>query len=165
VHGEAHHLTCHANFAKAHGVAHVAPARNGMIIRLAPGAPETIGTAPSGLLFKDGDVVIDESDGAVRDRAKLSYVGVISIALALGRNGEMVGDPDVVFAGVPKRGKFGEDMSELIDETLFATFEGLPRARRRDADTVSTAIERAVRGAVFSVWGKKPVVHVMVVST
>ena len=133
-------------------------------MRLAPGAPEIIGTAPTGLLYRDGDVVISESDGAVRERAKLSYVGVVSIALAVNRNGDMVGDPDVVFAGVPKRGKFGEDMAEIIDEALFATFEGLPRGRRRDVDTLSTAIERAARGAVFSVWGKKPIVHVMVVT-
>lgn len=164
VHGEPHHLSQHALFAKAHGVSEVAPARNGMIVRLAPGAPEMIGTAQSGLLFKDGDVVINEADGAVRERAKLSYVGVISIALAVNSNGEMAGDPDVVFAGVPKRGKFGEEMGGVIDEALFATFEGLPRARRRDADALSTAIERSVRGAVSSVWGKKPIVHVMVVT-
>jgi ribonuclease J len=133
-------------------------------VRLAPGAPEIIGAAPTGLLYRDGDVVISESDGAVRERAKLSYVGVVSVALAVNRNGEMVGDPDVVFAGVPKRGKFGEDMAELIDETLFSTFEGMPRGRRRDANTLSTAIERAVRGAVYGVWGKKPLVHVMVVA-
>lgn len=164
VHGEAHHLSQHEIFARAHGAEHVAPARDGSIVRLAPGAPEIIGTAPTGLLYRDGDVVISESDGAVRERAKLSYVGVISIALAVNRSGDMVGDPDVVFAGVPKRGKFGEDMAELIDEALFATFEGLPRGRRRDANTLSTALERAVRGAVNAVWGKKPLVHVMVVA-
>ncbi len=100
----------------------------------------------------------------MRERSKLAFAGVVSIALAIDKKGEMLGDPDVVFAGLPKKGKFGEDMGEVIDEALFATFEGLPRGRRRDADNVSTAIERSVRGAVSSVWGKKPIVHVMVVS-
>ena len=164
-HGEAHHLKEHAAFARAHGAAEVVSARNGDIVRLAPGAPGVIGEAPHGRLMKDGDVVLTEDDGAVRDRVRLSFAGVISIALAVDRKGELVGDPDVVFAGVPKRGKFGEEMGEVIDEALFAAFDGLSRPRRRDADAVSNAIEKAVRGAVSSVWGKKPTVHVMVVAT
>lgn len=164
VHGEAHHLSQHAAFAKARGVQHVVPARNGTLVRLAPGAPSIIGDVPSGRLLKDGDVVLKEDDGAVRERNKLAFAGVVSVALAVDKKGDLVGDPDVVFAGVPKRGKFGEDMGEVIDEALFATFEGLSRPRRRDANAVSTAIERSVRGAIQSVWGKKPIVHVMVVA-
>ncbi len=164
VHGEAHHLTQHVAFARARGVEHVVSARDGDLVQLLPGPPAIIGEMPHGRLLKDGDVVVSEDDGAVRERSKLAFAGVVSIALAVDKKGDLVGDPDVVFAGLPKRGKFGEDMGEVIDEALFATFEGLPRARRRDADSVSTAIERSVRGAVGSVWGKKPTVHVMVVS-
>lgn len=164
VHGEAHHLTQHVGFAKSWGVQHAVSARDGDMVQLLPGPPAILKRVPHGRLLKDGDVVVSEDDGAVRERNKLAFAGVVSIALAVDKKGELVGDPDVVFAGVPKKGKFGEDMGEVIDEALFATFEGLPRARRRDADTVSTAIERSVRGAVSSVWGKKPIVHVMVVS-
>lgn len=164
VHGEAHHLSAHAVFARAHGVKGVAPARNGDIVRLAPGAPELIGKAPSGRLYRDGECVISEDDGAVRERSKLAFAGVVSVAIAVDRRGEMVGDPDVTFSGLPKRGKFGEEMGEVIDEALFAAFEGMPRPRRRDADAVSQALERAVRGAVAAVWGKKPTVHVLVVT-
>ncbi len=164
VHGEAHHLTQHVAFAKSCGVEHVISARDGHMVQLLPGRPAIIDQVPHGRLLKDGDVVVSEDDGAVRERNKLAFAGVVSIALAVDKKGEMVGDPDVVFAGVPKKGKFGEDMGEVIDEALLATFDGLPRVRRRDADSVSTAIERSVRGAISSVWGKKPIVHVMVVS-
>ncbi len=162
-HGESHHLSYHAAFAKARGVAHVVSARNGDVVRLAPGAPAIIGKAATGRLFKDGDVVIREDDGAVRERGRLAFAGVVSIALAVDQRGDLVGDPDMVFAGLPKRGKGGEDMGEVIDDAIFKTFDGLARARRRDFDGVATAIERAVRGAVSSVWGKKPLVHVLVV--
>ena len=54
-------------------------------------------------------------------------------------------------------------MDALIDAAIFETFESLPRGKRRDADFVSGAIERAVRNAVNAVWGKKPMVHVLVV--
>ncbi len=162
-HGEAQHLTRHAAFARAQGVRQVVSARNGDVVRLAPGAPAVIGKVATGRLFKDGEVLASESDGAVRERAKLAFAGVVSIALAVSKQGDLVSDPDIVFAGLPKRGKDGADMGDLVDDAVFSTFDALPRSRRREFDTVSNAVERAVRGAVFAAWGKKPLVHVLVV--
>ena len=48
-------------------------------------------------------------------------------------------------------------MDAVVDDALFQTFDQLPRQKRRDADVVSTAIEKAVRNAVASAWGKRPV--------
>ena len=164
VHGEGHHLTRHAAFAKEHGVTQTVSARNGDVVRLAPGVPATIGKIPVGRLFKDGEVVVDENDGAVRERAKLSFAGVVSIGLAVDKRGSLVGDPDIVFAGLPKRGKNGADLGEIVDDAVFETFDGLSAARRRDFDSLANAIERSVRGAVYKVWGKKPLVHVLVIA-
>jgi ribonuclease J len=162
-HGEAHHLTYHASFARAQGVPQVVSARNGDVVRLAPGAPAVIGKAPAGRIFKDGDVLVSENEGAVRERAKLAFAGVVSVAIAVSRQGDMIGDPDVVFAGLPKRGRDNADMGEAIDDAVFKTFDGLSRPRRRDFDAVASAVEKAVRGAVYANWGKKPLVHVLVV--
>jgi ribonuclease J len=162
-HGEAHHLTRHAAFAKEQGVSQVVSARNGDLVRLAPGAPAVIGKIPFGRVFKDGDILVSENDGALRERVKLAFAGVVSIALAVGKQGDLVGDPDIVFAGLPKLGKNNVDMGDVVDDAVFKTFDTLPRARRRDFDSVATAIERAVRGAVYASWGKKPLVHVLVV--
>lgn len=162
-HGEAQMLARHVAFAKEQGVEQVVSARNGDVVRLAPGAPAVIGKIPSGRVYKDGEVLVSESENAVRERAKLAVAGVVSIALAIDRQGEMAGDPDVVFAGLPKRGKNGEEMGALVDDAVFETFDGLSRPRRKDFDALATAVERAVRGAVFNAWGKKPLVHVLVV--
>jgi ribonuclease J len=54
-------------------------------------------------------------------------------------------------------------MDALIDSALFQTYDNLPKQKRRDADLVSTAIEKAVRGAVNQAWGKKPAVNVLVI--
>ncbi|MFY9629460.1 MAG: ribonuclease J [Methylocystis sp.] len=162
-HGESHHLTQHAAFARAHGVQQVVSARNGDVVRLAPGAPAVIGKVTAGRVFKDGDVLVNENDGGVRERVKLAFAGVVSIALALNKQGDMIGDPDIVFAGLPQRGKNNADMGDVIDDAVFKTFDGLSRPRRRDFDAVANAVEKAVRGAVYSTWGKKPLVHVLVV--
>ncbi|WP_003608862.1 ribonuclease J [Methylosinus trichosporium] len=163
VHGEGHHLTVHRAFAEARGVGQVHGARNGDIVRLMPGELCVVGKTPSGRLLKDGDVLVGENDGAVRERAKLGFSGVVSLALAIDKRGDMVGDPDVMLAGLPKRGQSGEDMGEVVDEAIFRTFDNLPRQKRRDLDAAATAIERAVRASVNAVWGKKPQVHVLII--
>jgi len=163
VHGEGHHLTVHAAFAMARGVGQVMGARNGDIVRLMPGDLALVGKTPGGRLYKDGDVLIGEDDAAVRERAKLGFSGVVSLALAIDKRGDLVGDPDVLLAGLPKRGQHGEDMAEVVDEAIFRTFDNLPRQKRRDFDAAATAVERAVRASVNSVWGKKPQVHVLII--
>ena len=41
--------------------------------------------------------------------------------------------------------------------------DGLPKAKRRDPETVEKAVDRAIRGTVNEVWGKKPACHVLVI--
>jgi ribonuclease J len=162
-HGEPLHLAEHRAFAAALGVRHVLRARDGEVVKFAPGEPGVIDEAASGRLYKDGDLLVAAGDDIVRQRQKLAFAGLVSVAIAVSSKGEMAGSPDVTFIGLPMRGKAGEAMDEIIDKAVFRTFDSLPRQRRRDSDTLSGAIERAVRGAVGEVWGKKPVVHVMIV--
>ena len=161
-HGEPLHLQEHAAFARTHGVKHVIKARNGDQVVLAPGEPAVTAQVPHGKVLKDGDVIVPATDEAVASRRKLAFGGVISIGMALDKKGDLAGDPDVVIAGIPERTKSGKPMDTFIDKAIFDTFDHLPRGRRRDADAVAQAIERAVRAIVRDMWGKKPVVHVLV---
>jgi ribonuclease J len=162
-HGEPLHLTEHADFARAQGVPQVLRAFNGDLIRLAPGEVCALGKVTSGRRARDGVILLPADQQCVGQRRRLSFAGVVSIAIALTARGEMAGDPDVMIAGLPERTREGAAIDALIDDAIFEAFESLPPGKRRDADVVSTAIERAVRGSVNSVWGKKPQVHVLVV--
>ena len=162
-HGEPVHLTEHAAFARAQGVSQVLRAFNGDLIRLAPGEVSISGKVTSGRRAKDGAILLPPDQESVRQRRRLSFAGVVSIAIALTARGEMAGDPDVMIAGLPERTREGAAIDALIDDAIFEAFESLPPGKRRDAEVVSTAIERAVRGSVNAVWGKKPQVHVLVV--
>jgi ribonuclease J len=77
--------------------------------------------------------------------------------------GDLAGVPDVVTAGIPARTGNGAKIDTIVDDALFQTFDHLPRPKRRDADAVSGAIEKAVREAVAAAWGKRPAVQVLVV--
>jgi len=117
----------------------------------------------AGRLYKDGAIVLGAGDGCIAERRRLSFAGVVSVALAVTSKGDLAGDPDVLMAGLPKSNRDGVGFDEIVDAAVFETFDNMPRQKRRDADVVSGAIERAVRNAVNSAWGKKPSVHVLVV--
>jgi ribonuclease J len=162
-HGEDLHLAEHAVFAEKQGVEHIIRAHNGDIVLLAPGRPGIVGEAPRGRLCKDSNVLVAVGDEAVRVRQKLAVSGIITIAMAVTAKGDLAGVPDVMTAGVPARTREGAAMDAIVDDAMFQTFDQLPRQKRRDADTVSTAVEKAVRNAVAAAWGKRPAVHVLVV--
>ena len=162
-HGEALHLTEHLALAKALGVPQALRAMNGDLVRFAPGELATIGKIDRGRRLKDGDILLPAGQECVAQRRRLSFSGVVSIAIALTPKGEMAGDPDVMISGLPERSRDGAGFDDIIDAAIFEAFESLPRGKRRDPDVVSTAIERGVRASVAALWGKKPQVHALVV--
>ena len=162
-HGEEVHLAEHYNFARERQVPHVVKARNGDVVLLGPGEPGIVGEAVHGRIARDGNLLVKMDDESLKARQSLAFAGIVTIALAVTGKGDMAGTPDVVTNGLPARTKDGMAMDALVDATMFQTFDNLPRQRRRDADTVSTAIEKAVRSAVGQAWGKRPAVHVLVV--
>ena len=165
VHGEPLHLSVHMEFAKAQGVPHVLRAFDGDLIGLGPDGAAKIGRVETGRRYKDGDILLPAGDDCIAERKRLAVAGVVSIALALTDRGDLVGEPDVMIAGLPQVSRDGAEIDALIDSAIFETFEGLPRAKRKDADFVAGAVERAVRNSVNAVWGKRPTVHVLIVET
>jgi ribonuclease J len=162
-HGEALHLAEHASFARHQGVEQVVTARDGDMVRLAPGHAEIIDEVPSGRLYKDGDIVIPAQDRAVPERRKLAFAGVVSVAIALDERGEVAGDPVVELMGIPTRTRRGASIPEIVSDTVAEVLDGLSKAKRRDPEAVENAVDRAVRAAVGQVWGKKPACHVLVI--
>ena len=162
-HGEDIHLAEHAAFAKLQGTQHVITAHNGDVVLLAPGSPGIVGEAPSGRLCKDGNSLVPFGDEALKTRQRLAVSGIVTIALAVTAKGDLAGVPDVMTAGIPARARDGAAIDAIVNDALFQTFDQLPRQKRREAEIVSTAIEKAVRNAIAAAWGKRPAVHVLVV--
>ncbi len=163
-HGEALHLSEHAAFAETLGVEQVITAYDGDIVRLAPGAAEVIGKAQVGRLYQDGNILLGAQDDAIRERRKLSVAGVVSVAFAVDSRGEIAGEVEIEASGIPQATREGAPLLDLLLDAVLRCVHGLPRARRRDADFVESAVERSVRSTVNGLWGKKPHVHVLVVS-
>jgi ribonuclease J len=162
MHGEARHLMANAALASSLGVGEVVPAFNGEIVRLAPGPARKIDDAPIGRLFRDGNLLVPEGEGPVRERRKLAVVGIAIASLVVSRKGELVADPIVELDGIPVEDAGGESMLDIAYDAVEGTLKSISPARRRDPDLVEDAIRKALRAAIFAAWGKKPICKVMV---
>ena len=161
-HGEALHLNEHAELARRAGVPQVLVCRNGDLVRLAPGPAEIVDQLPSGRLYKDGALVIDAQVRTIAARRRLSFSGIVSVAIAINDKGVLVTDPEVELIGLPEVDAAGTALEEVARRSVEETFETLPKPRRRDPDEVAESLRRAVRAAIAEHWGKKPICHVHV---
>jgi ribonuclease J len=164
-HGEALHLAEHAELARRAGVPQVLLCRNGDLVRLAPGPAEVIDQIPSGRLYKDGSLLIEAEARTIAARRRLSFSGIVSVAMAMNDKGALVAYPEVELIGLPETDVAGTPLEEIARSAVEEAFEALPKPRRRDPDEVAESLRRAVRAAIAERWGKKPIcyVHVLVV--
>jgi len=131
-HGEALHLAEHAKLARGAGIPQVLLCRNGDLVRLAPGPAEIIDEVPAGRVYKDGALLIDAAAPTVAARRRLSFAGIVSVALALSDDGALVADPDVELIGIPETDAVGRPMHDIAREAAEEAFATLPKPRRRD---------------------------------
>jgi ribonuclease J len=163
-HGEALHLAEHAELGRRVGVPHVLVCRNGDLVRLAQDGAQIIDEVPSGRLYKDGSLLISGEAKTVAARRRLSFSGIVTVALALSEKGTLVADPEIELIGIPETDAGGASMAEIARDAVEEAFESMPKPRRRDPDAVAEAVRRAVRGAIAQRWNKKPICHVHVLT-
>src|SRR6185369_2243868 len=122
VHGEALHLSEHAKLALKCGVPDVLQCRNGDLVRLSSGV-RIIDEVPSGRLYKDGNLIVSAEARTVADRKRLSFAGVVSVALALNDKGVLVADPELDLIGIPERDREGASMEEAVYDVIVDTVD------------------------------------------
>jgi ribonuclease J len=161
MHGEARHLKAQAELAREMGVKTVFTLTDGEILRLAPD-PAVIDDAPVGRLFRDGRLLVSESDGPVRERRKLSIVGVVVVSLVVSRKGALIGEPLAVLDGVPAENAQGDSMLDIVLDAVEGTMRSIPEKHRKNPESLAESVRRSVRAAVNEAWGKKPICKVLV---
>jgi ribonuclease J len=160
VHGERRHMAEQARFGAAQGIAQTFVQSNGDIVRLAPAGPEKIGNAPVGRLVLDGDVILPADGLTLNERRKLMLHGHMSVGLAVGGSGKLVGTPEIRLKGVP----IEEDLEQFMGQAIEAVIASVrANARRGDLETLREAVRIAVRRVATDWTGKKPIVDVMIV--
>ena len=158
VHGEMRHMMEHARFGLAEGVPHALVQGDGDIVRLLPGPPKKIGHAPVGRLVLDGDVILPSDGSTINERRKLALYGQISVAVALGKGGRAIGQPQVRVQGVPVEDERDAFIAEACEAAAKAVADS-----RRGPDKLREDVRLAVRRVATRWTGKKPIVDVLVI--
>lgn len=157
VHGEARHLEEHADLALALGTDEALAPRNGDLIKLAPEGPEVIEEVPAGRMYLDGDALLPEGAAPMKERRKLSTMGVVVVSVVLNAKDHLISGPEIFCNGV-----FMGDEEDLLAEDIETAINDLPRTKRRDDDAVELAVKRAARIFFDEAWGKRPLVWTLI---
>jgi ribonuclease J len=160
VHGERRHMAEQARFGLSAGIPKVIVQSNGDVVRLAPQGPEKVGEERTGRLVLDGDTIIAADGETLNQRRRMSWYGVISIAVALDGDNNLLGDPVIRLLGLP----IEADVDDFLEEAN-AVAEKTVKDWRGDLADLQENLRLAVRRVATSWTGKKPIVEVLIVET
>jgi len=116
----------------------------------------------SGRIYKDGDLLVMATDRTVNDRKKLSFAGIVSVAIAIDERGTLMSDAEIRTAGLPVRTSKGQDFDAFVLELAEDLLDNLPKKKLQDAEAVRQIMERGLRNGIAREWDKKPVIHALV---
>jgi ribonuclease J len=160
VHGEIRHMAEQARLGAEEGIPRQILQKNGDLIRLAPNGPKKLKEVRAGRLVLDGDIIIPADGEAVSSRRKLGLNGLVTVALAVSREGRVTSPVEIASIGMPLE----EDMEPFVVDAQVKVAEAvhnLKGDRKRDRSAVAEAARLAVRRAAQNWSGKKPVVQVL----
>jgi ribonuclease J len=158
VHGEMRHMMEQARFGLAEGIPQAVVQSDGDILRLLPGPARKIGHATIGRLVLDGDVILPADGSTINERRKLALNGQISVAAAVGKDGRVIGRPQVRVQGVPVE----DERESFIADAVQATADAI-RGGKRGIDRTREDVRLAVRKVATKWTGKKPIVDVLLI--
>lgn len=160
VHGESRHLTAHAELADSMGVDESWVMNNGQVLRLAPGAPEVVGTVHSGRLAVDGSRLITPDHTAFGARRRLMQNGAVFVALVVDKDGWLIAPPAIRGQGMVDAAE-----EEVVVKGLIEAVQKALEAEdlENDDKKLREAGRLAVRRTLVALYDKRPVIEVQLV--
>jgi ribonuclease J len=162
VHGEHRHMVEHINFAKEMQVLHPVQVENGDIVKLYPGdKPAVFDKAPSGRLFLDGNVSVDEDAQSIKDRKNISINGYIEATILVTPKGNIYQRPILTFKGLPI--SENEDFIYGLEEEIESITKTFSLNNRKQEVNLIDALKTACRKYSKEKTGKKPFTNINLV--
>ena len=162
VHGEHRHMVEHINFAKEMQVLHPVQVENGDIVKLYPGdKPAVFDKAPSGRLFLDGNVSVDEDAQSIKDRKNISNNGYIEATILVTPKGNIHQRPILTFKGLPI--SENEDFIYGLEEEIESITKTFSLNNRKQEVNLIDALKTACRKYSKEKTGKKPFTNINLV--
>ena len=162
VHGEHRHMIEHINFAKEMQVPYPVKVENGDIVRIYPGnKPEVFDKAPSGKLYVDGNISVEEDSQSIKERKNLSANGFIEATILITPKGNIHNRPLLTFRGLPVYEK-EEFLYELEDE-IEKTTRSFSLNNKKQETNLIDALKTTCRKFTKEKTGKRPLTNINLV--
>jgi len=161
VHGEHRHMIEHINFANEMKVPNPVQVENGDIVKLFPGKPHVFDKAPSGRLYLDGNISVQEDSQSIKDRKNLSANGYMEITIMITPKGNIHKNPIITFRGIPieKIEEFTYELEEKIEKTIRTFTLG----NKKHEYNLIDALKIVSRKYSKEITGKKPFTNINLV--
>ena len=162
VHGEHRHLMEHVNFAKEMQVPHPVLVENGDIVKLAPGEyPEVYDKAPSGRLYLDGNISVEENSQSIKDRKNLSANGYLEVTILINSKGNIHNNPVISYRGLPIYDN--EEFNYGLEYEIEKTSRSFKISSKQQEHNLIDALKIACRKFSKEKTGKKPFTNINLV--
>ena len=162
VHGEHRHMIEHINFAKEMQVPYPVQVENGDIVKIFPGKkPEVYDKAPSGRLYLDGNISVEEDSQSIKERKNLSSNGYMEVTILISPKGNIHKKPILSFKGLPVI-----DEDEFIfglEEKILNTTKSFSLNSKKQEYNLIEALKIACRKYSKEKIGKKPFTNINIV--
>ncbi|MDC1096571.1 ribonuclease J [Pelagibacteraceae bacterium] len=159
VHGEHRHMKEHVEFAKKMQIPQTLLIENGDIVKICPGGkPSIIDKAPSGKIYLDGKIPVDEDSNSVKERKNLSLNGYLEITIILGNNGK-IKKPVISYKGIPETEDSNAFVFDMEDEimNICRTFS---LENKNQEKNLIEVIKKNCRKIIREKTGKKPFTNI-----
>ncbi len=162
VHGEHRHMIEHINFAKEMQVPNSVLVENGDIVKLYPGLkPEVYDKAPSGKLYVDGNISVEEDAQSIKERKNLSSYGFLDVTILINSDGSLHDKPILTYVGLPviENDDFKYGLEEEISKTTKTFSLNNKKQQINIIDTIKVVCKKYSKEKT----GKKPITNVNLV--
>jgi ribonuclease J len=162
VHGEHRHMIEHMKFAHEMKVPNPVQVENGDIVKLFPGKPHVYDKAPSGRLYLDGNMSVEEDAQSIKDRKNISANGYMEVTILITPKGNIHKSPVITFRGLPVHDidEFIYELEEVIEKTT-RTFS--IKSKKQEYNLID-ALKITCRKCAKEFTGKKPFININLVS-
>ncbi len=162
VHGEHRHMIEHIAFAKEMQVPYPVQVENGDIVKLAPGDfPEVYDKAPSGRLYLDGNISVEENSQSIKDRKNLGSNGYLEITILITPKGKIHNNPIINFKGLPIYET--DEFIYLLEEEIEKTAKTFNIGNKSQRHNLIDALKIAARRFTKEKTGKRPFTNINLV--
>ncbi len=162
VHGEHRHMIEHIKFAKEMQVPYPVEVENGDIVKLFPGnKPEVYDKAPSGRLYVDGNIAVEEDSRSIKERKNISANGILNVTILVTPKGNIHNKPIFNYSGLPIDND--EDYKYELENIIEKTAKTFSLNNQNQKDNIIDAIKISCRKITKEITGKKPLTSIKLI--